>query len=756
MQSYRSLGHLKAQTNPLGLSGTGIENETPVELEPSHYGFADADFDERFPLDDSILPGFAADNHGSMALRQIIRTCEEIYCGSYGVEYTHIPDARKREWIRSRLEIPQTCQYSAKEKKELLEDVAAAATFERFIATKYPLEKRYGLDGGESLVPGMKALVRQCIELGAKNIIVGSQHRGRLNVMSNVLGLPNELVLQRFAGEMSLIPGQTGDVKYHLGIDSQVTTPSGKQCNVSYLPNPSHLEAENPVAIGKTRAIQDQDGGYQDGTVCINLHGDAALAGQGVVYETLTLSQLSNYSTGGTIHITVNNQVGFTTDPQDSRSTLYCTDVAKAINAPIFHVNGDDPEAVAFFFRLAADWRAAFKSDVFIDLVCYRRYGHNEMDQAAFTQPHLYNTTIAQQRPVLDIYTDKLLKDGTITQPEASAITEKAWNALASAFEASKTYTPPDNVLYPHQQWSDLPSPGDLATNTFNAHPDTSITPATVAAIADKIASVPAETFTLHPNLARILTARKQALTTGTSIDWATAEALAIGSLCLEHHPVRLAGQDAQRGTFSHRHAVLHNQSPYSPTTWTPLAGLSPAQAPFTPANSPLNEFAALGFEYGYALGNPAALVVWEAQFGDFANGAQVAVDNFVASGEAKWAQRSGVVLSLPHGFDGMGPEHSSARVERFLQLCADGGEGVFPSGRALERGEQDANMVVVCVTAPANLFHVLRRQVKRAFRKRKCLDFWRRWRGANVLVLSARDFLLEVSAQASAGAVED
>lgn len=731
VQAYQSLGHLKARTNPLGLEGTGIPFAPSPELELGYYGLTEADLDDKFVLNETILPHFSTDNHDFMTLREIIAACERIYCSSYGVEYSHIPERERRKWIHSRLEVPQPIQSCAEEKKNLLKDIAAAAAFEKFIATKYPVEKRYGLDGGETLVPGMRSLVNRCAELGAKDFVIGSQHRGRLNVMSNVFGLPYELALQRFGGDMSLIAGQTGDVKYHLGIDNRLTTPSGKDFNVSFLPNPSHLEAEAPVAIGKARAVQDSNAEAQDSTVCLNIHGDAAIAGQGVVYETLTLSQLRKFSVGGVIHVTVNNQVGFTTDPQDSRSTLYCTDVAKAINAPVFHVNGDDLEAVAFFFKLAAEWRAKFKSDCFLDLVCYRKYGHNEMDQPAFTQPSLYNT-ISQQRPILDIYGDKLLSEGVISQKEFETINTHAWDTLSAAFEARKNYEPPENVLYPHLYWSSLPSPMALTASAADSEPRTAIASETITTIASKIASLPDDSFVLHPNLERILAARKKTLDEGTNIDWSTAEALAFGSLVLEGHPVRISGQDVERGTFSQRHAVLHNQQqlpiqtatgePIKDvlSTWTPLANLHPTQAHFVPANSPLSEFGVLGFEYGYSLGNPAALVMWEAQFGDFANNAQVLIDNFIASGEAKWLQRSGVVLSLPHGFDGQGPEHSSARLERFLQLGDEKPDKFLEGIEAGAEAEQRANLQIVCLTEPANLFHVLRRQVKRAYRKRE------------------------------------
>ncbi|GME58249.1 oxoglutarate dehydrogenase (succinyl-transferring), E1 component [Neofusicoccum parvum] len=714
VHAYQSLGHLKAKVNPLNLQGSGIASKIPAELELSHYGFTDADLNCSFPLDGTSLPNFG---HGrqSITLREIVSKLEESYCGSVGVEYTHIPDREKQEWIRSRLEVPQPARFSSEEKKELLHGLASASSFEKFIATKYPVEKRYGLDGGESLVPGMKALVNRCVEHGAKDVIVGSQHRGRLNVMSNVMGLPNELVFQRFAGDMSLIEGQTGDVKYHLGIDNQLVTPSGKEFNVSFLPNPSHLEAEDPVAVGKTRAIQESHGNNLDEAVCINIHGDAAIAGQGIVYETLTLSNLSNYSVGGVIHVTVNNQVGFTTDPQDSRSTHYCTDIAKTFNAPIFHVNGADPEAVAFIFQLAADWRATFHTDCFIDLVCYRKFGHNEMDQPAYTNPALYDV-IGRQPPVLDQYAEKLLAEKVVSEQDISDIKQRIWDDLSASFEASKTYEPPENVLYPHLYWSSLPSPTALTTTTLPT-PRTSVPASTIHTIASKLASLPSPTFTLHPNLSRILATRQKTLTDGTHIDFPTAEALAFSTLLLAGHPIRLSGQDAARGTFSQRHATLHSQTPSHPRTWTPLAHLSATQARFAAANSPLSEAGALGFEYGYSLGAPGALVVWEAQFGDFANGAQVLVDNFVAAGEAKWCQRSGVVLGLPHGFDGQGPEHSSARLERFLLLC-DEGAGEFLGGERAGRAEQVGNMGVVVLTEPANLFHVLRRQVLRGFRK--------------------------------------
>jgi 2-oxoglutarate dehydrogenase E1 component len=548
---------------------------------------------------------------------------------------------------------------------------------------------------------------------------MGMPHRGRLNVLSNVVRKPNESIFCEFSGtnEPNVAEG-SGDVKYHLGMNYDRPTPSGKRVHLSLVANPSHLEAVNPVVEGKTRALQfyadDKD---RSKAMALLLHGDASFAGQGVVYETLGLSELPNYATGGTVHIVVNNQIGFTTDPRFSRSTPYCSDVAKTVGAPIIHVNGDDVEAVVYACELAADWRQTFKKDIVVDIVCYRRHGHNEIDQPSFTQPRMYQT-IKKQIPVLDKYCAQLQAEGTLTEVEIEENKKRVWNLLEESYVKSKDYKsePKDWVS---SSWHGIKSPKQLAAEVVAAR-DTAVTIDTLKHIGTKVSGFP-EGFSIHPLLKRIMNARFKTIDEKEGVDWATAEALAFGSLLLEKTHVRLSGQDVERGTFSQRHAVLHDQT--NEKTYIPLNDLSSDQAMFSVTNSHLSEFGVLGFELGYSLVSPNSLVIWEAQFGDFANTAQVIIDQFIASGERKWLQRSGIVLSLPHGFDGQGPEHSSSRIERFLQLC-DEDPYKFPNEAELARQHQDCNMQVCYPSTPANYFHVLRRQIHRAFRKPLIVPF--------------------------------
>jgi 2-oxoglutarate dehydrogenase E1 component len=527
------------------------------------------------------------------------------------------------------------------------------------------------------------------------------------------------LLLLRSKGASDDDDSGGGDVKYHLGANYVRPTPSGNKVSLSLVANPSHLEAEDPVVLGKTRAIQHFEGDEvnHDTAMGVLLHGDAAFAGQGVVYESMGMHSLPNYGTGGTIHIVVNNQIGFTTDPRFSRSTPYCTDIAKSIDAPIFHVNGDNVEAVDFVCRLAADWRAEFKKDVVIDIVCYRKYGHNETDQPSFTQPRMYKK-IAEQRPILEQYTAKLVKDGTFSEETIKEHKAWVWEMLEKAHEGSKGYKPsPKEWL--SSSWDGFPTPKELAEVVLPARP-TGSEEGTLKEIGKIISTFP-EGFTPHKNLARILKTRGKTVEEGKNIDWSTAEALAFGTLALENTHVRVSGQDVERGTFSQRHAVVHDQE--NESQYLPLNHLGADQASFTVCNSHLSEFGVLGFELGYSLVSPNSLTMWEAQFGDFANGCQVIIDQFIASGERKWVQRTGLVMSLPHGYDGQGPEHSSGRIERFLQLCDDH-PNVFPTEEGIQRQHQDCNLQIVYPTTPANYFHVLRRQVHRDFRKPLVLFF--------------------------------
>ncbi|EGC43140.1 2-oxoglutarate dehydrogenase [Histoplasma capsulatum var. duboisii H88] len=696
VRAYQARGHHKAKIDPLGIRGEAeaFGYNKPRELELDHYGFTENDLDQEFALGPGILPRFETETRKKMTLREIIAACEKIYCGSYGIEYIHIPDRGPCDWIRDRVEIPTPYKYSIDEKRRILDRLIWSSSFESFLATKFPNDKRFGLEGCETLVPGMKALIDRSVDYGIKDIVIGMPHRGRLNVLSNVVRKPNESIFSEFSGTVEPSDEGSGDVKYHLGMNFERPTPSGKRVQLSLVANPiTHDEKEFNTAMG------------------VLLHGDAAFAAQGVVYETMGFHSLPAYSTGGTIHIIVNNQIGFTTDPRFARSTPYCSDIAKAIDAPVFHVNGDDVEALNYVCQMAADWRATFKRDVVIDIVCYRKQGHNETDQPSFTQPLMYKR-IAEQTNQLDKYVDKLISEKTFSKADIEEHKKWVWGMLNDSFDRSKDYQP-SSKEWLTSAWNGFKTPKELATEVL-PHPPTGVPTETLKRIGDVLGSIP-ENFTVHRNLKRILANRKKTVEEGENIDWSTAEALAFGSLCAEGHHVRISGQDVERGTFSQRHAVLHDQE--NETTYTSLQHISPDQGKFVISNSSLSEFGALGFEYGYSLTSPDAFVMWEAQFGDFANNAQCIIDQFIASGESKWLQRSGLVMSLPHGYDGQGPEHSSARIERYLQLCNEDPR-VFPAPDRIDRQHQDCNMQIAYMTTPSNLFHVMRRQMNRQFRK--------------------------------------
>ncbi|KAL1801433.1 hypothetical protein ACET3X_001775 [Alternaria dauci] len=721
VRAYQARGHHKAKIDPLGIRSEAEQfgYSKPRELELSHYNFTEKDLEQEIELGPGILPRFKTETRKKMKLKEIIEACERLYCGSYGIEYIHIPDREQCDWLRERIEVPTPFKYSVDEKRRILDRLIWGTNFEAFLATKYPNDKRFGLEGGESLIPGMKALIDRSVDYGVKDIVIGMPHRGRLNVLSNVVRKPNESIFSEFAGTAEANEEGSGDVKYHLGMNFERPTPSGKRVQLSLVANPSHLEAEDPVVLGKTRAILHYNNDEKEASTAMGmlLHGDAAFAGQGIVYETMGFHQLPSYHTGGTIHIIVNNQIGFTTDPRFSRSTPYCSDIAKAIDAPVFHVNGDDVEALNFVCQLAADFRAEFKKDVVIDMVCYRKQGHNETDQPFFTQPLMYKK-ISEQPQTLDIYTKKLLDEKTFTKEDIDEHKAWVWGMLDESFNRSKDYVP-NSKEWLTSAWNGFKSPKELAEEVL-PHLPTAIEESQLKHIAEKIGGAP-EDFNVHKNLKRILAGRTKTVMDGKNIDMATAEALAFGSLCMEGHHVRVSGQDVERGTFSQRHAVLHDQE--TEKTYTPLQNLSDDQATFTISNSSLSEYGVLGFEYGYSLSSPNALVMWEAQFGDFANTAQVIIDQFIASGEVKWLQRSGLVMSLPHGYDGQGPEHSSGRMERYLQLCNEDPR-IFPSPEKLERQHQDCNIQIAYTTKPSNLFHLLRRQMNRQFRKPLILFF--------------------------------
>ncbi|EMD39728.1 2-oxoglutarate dehydrogenase complex E1 component mitochondrial precursor [Gelatoporia subvermispora B] len=719
VRAYQVRGHHVADLDPLGILDADLESLRPPELELSRYGFTERDLDKEIALGPGILPHFATGDRKTMSLGEIIKVCKRIYCGAVGWQYIHIPDKEQCDWIRERVEVPKPWNYTVDEKRMILDRTIWSESFEKFIASKYPNEKRFGLEGCESLIPGMKALIDRSVEHGVKNVTIGMPHRGRLNVLANVIRKPIEAILNEFSGTAADDDSPAGDVKYHLGANYIRPTPSGKKVALSLVANPSHLEAEDPVVLGKTRGLQHfaQDEAAHSTAMGVLLHGDAAFAGQGVVYETMGFHNLPNYGTGGTIHLIVNNQIGFTTDPRFARSTPYPSDIAKAIDAPIFHVNGDNVEAVTFVCQLAADWRAKWKKDVVIDIVCYRRYGHNETDQPSFTQPRMYKA-IAKQPTPLTKYSKFLVDRGTFTEKDIEEHKKWVWGMLEKAANGAKDYVPTSKEWL-SASWPGFPSPKKLAEETLPTRA-TGTGEDVLKRIGQAISTFP-EGFTPHRNLARILATRGKTVEEGRNIDWATAEALAIGALALEKIHVRVSGQDVERGTFSQRHAVIHDQE--NEQQYIPLNNLGSNQARFVVCNSSLSEFGALGFELGYSLVSPDSLTVWEAQFGDFANNAQCIIDQFIASGERKWLQRTGLVMSLPHGFDGQGPEHSSGRLERFLQLCDDHPH-VFPTPEKLERQHQDCNMQVVYPTTPANYFHVLRRQVHRDFRKPLILFF--------------------------------
>lgn len=612
--------------------------------------------------------------------------------GAVGIQYIHIPDKEQCDWIRERIEIPKPWNYTVEEKRMILDRLIWSESFEKFIASKYPNEKRFGLEGCEALIPGMKALIDRSVDHGVKHVTIGMPHRGRLNVLGNVIRKPIEAILNEFSG--TDVDNPAGDVKYHLGANYVRPTPSGKKVSLSLVANPSHLEAEDPVVLGKTYAIQNLEGDEctHNTAMGVLLHGDAAFAGQGIVYETMGFHNLPHYGTGGTIHLIVNNQIGFTTDPRFSRSTPYPSDIAKSIDAPIFHVNGDNVEAVNFVCQLAADYRAKYKRDVVIDIVCYRRYGHNETDQPHFTQPRMYQA-IEQQPTPLTQYTKFLVGRGTFTEKDIEEHKKWVWGMLEKAAAAAKDYVPTSKEWL-SASWQGFPSPRQLSEETLPTRA-TGSDEETLKRIGKAISSYPPG-FTPHRNLARILSARGKTVEEGCNIDWSTAEALAFGSLALEKIHVRVSGQDVERGTFSQRHAVIHDQK--NEQQYIPLNDLGSNQAQFVVCNSSLSEYGTLGFELGYSLVSPSSLTIWEAQFGDFANNAQCIIDQFIASGERKWLQRTGLVMSLPHGYDGQGPEHSSGRIERFLQLCDDH-PNIFPTPEKVERQHQDCNMQVVYPT---------------------------------------------------------
>ncbi|WP_455474129.1 2-oxoglutarate dehydrogenase E1 component [Bartonella sp. B30(2025)] len=692
--AFRTRGHLHAQLDPLQLAP---KREDYKELSPETYGFTPADYDRPIFIDNVFGMEYAT-------IPQILEILNRTYCSTIGLEYMHISDPAQKKWLQERIErTDKRTAFTQKDKKAILNKLIEAEGFEQFLDIKYKGTKRFGIDGGEALIPALEQIIQCSSNLGVQEVVLGMAHRGRLNVLSQVLAKPHRAIFHEFKGG-SYKPDDvegSGDVKYHLGTSADLEF-DGNKVHLSLLANPSHLEIVDPVVIGKARAKQDQLMGPTRTDVIplserskilpLLIHGDAAFAGQGVIQETFGLSGLKGYRVAGSIHVIVNNQIGFTTSPRFSRSSPYPSDVAKMIDAPIFHVNGDDPEAVVFVAKIASEFRQIFHKPVVIDMFCYRRYGHNEGDEPSFTQPLMYKA-IRNHKTTLQLYEDRLVSEGVISLEEIEQKKSLWRSKLENELEASSSYKP-NKADWLDGSWAGLKASSNVDEQYCGI---TGIALKTLKEIGQKLIETP-QNFHVHKTIQRFLNNRAKMFETGEGIDWATAEALAFGSLCLEGVPVRLSGEDVERGTFSQRHSVFYDQE--NEERYIPLNNLQKGQAIYEVVNSMLSEEAVLGFEYGYSLVEPRSLTIWEAQFGDFANGAQVVFDQFISSAERKWLRMSGLVCLLPHGFEGQGPEHSSARLERYLQLCAED------------------NMQVANCTTPANYFHILRRQIKRDFRK--------------------------------------
>jgi 2-oxoglutarate dehydrogenase E1 component len=696
IRSYRVRGHLQATLDPLGI-------EAPTnnpELTPEFYGFTEADMDRPIYLD-----GVLGMETGT--IREVMTVLKRTYCGNIGIQFMHIAEPEEKSWLQQRFEGPDAFEkngFTKEGKIAILNKLIEAEGFERFLHKRFPGTKRFGLDGGEAMVPALEQMIKRGGALGVDEIVIGMAHRGRLNTLAAVMGKPYKTIFHEFQGGSSVpsdIEG-SGDVKYHMGASSDREF-DGNHVHLSLTANPSHLEIVNPVVLGKARAkqafdIREANKGLPESQWALDrskvmpllIHGDAAFAGQGVVAECFALMGLKGYRTGGTMHFVINNQIGFTTSPRNSRSTPYCSDVALMVQAPIFHVNGDDPEAVVFAAKVATEFRQKFKKDVVVDMFCYRRFGHNEGDDPTFTQPIMYSK-IRALPSTREIYARRLVEEGVLTQAEVDAEVTRFEAWLDEQFELGKSFKA-DKADWLDGQWKGVGLP-----EGEDRRGDTAVPEAKLKDLGHRLTTVPNQ-VDIHKTLKRVIEARREAIDTGQNIDWATAESLAFGSLLTEGFPVRLSGQDSVRGTFSQRHSGIVDQT--TEDRYVPLNNLSPDQQNFEVIDSALSEEAVLGFEYGYALSDPNTLVMWEAQFGDFVNGAQVVIDQFISSGERKWLRMCGLTMLLPHGYEGQGPEHSSARLERFLQQCAED------------------NMQVANCTTPAQYFHILRRQMHRPFRK--------------------------------------
>ncbi len=683
IQGYRKKGHLIAKTNPIR-----ERKDRRANLALSNFGLNDADLDQTFEAGKFI-------GMQNAPLREIIAHLQKCYTSSVGVEYGALNDQEKVEWLSNEVEIKFHKPLSGEQKKDILEKLNQGVIFEKFLHTKYVGQKRFSLEGGETTIAALDAIINTAADLGVQEVVLGMAHRGRLNVLANTLGKTYEQIFSEFEG--SAIPDSTmgsGDVKYHLGFRGEHTTKDGKKVNLQLCPNPSHLEAVNPVVVGFSRSKADiiYESEY-DKILPVLIHGDASVAGQGIVYEVLQMSGLDGYKIGGTIHFVINNQIGFTTDFDEARSTDYCTSIAGMVQAPVFHVNGDDPEAVVKCVQIATRYRQQFNEDVFIDMVCYRRHGHNEGDDPKYTQPTLYAIIEKHANP-REVYNQKLVDNGSIDAELAKEMEKKFWNDLQERLDDIKQHPLPYNPQKPELWWQNMRK---ATKEDFDKSPLTAITEEQFKNVFDSLMKLP-EGFQPLRKVEKLLQDKIKLFENEQAVDWATGELMAYGTLLTEDKDVRISGQDVRRGTFSHRHAVLRDEN--NDKSYNRLSRIPGAQGKFMIYNSLLSEFGVLGFEYGYSIANPNALVLWEAQFGDFFNTAQAIVDQFVAAGETKWRQMSGLVLLLPHGYEGQGPEHSSARMERFLQMSAE------------------LNWIIADITTSANFFHALRRQLAWPFRK--------------------------------------